>query len=445
MGTSVLSVVGDTDTVAVEIESIAAGGDGVGRLDDGRVAFVPRAAPGDRLRVRLTQEKPRFVRAEIVEVLEASPARRTPPCPLYERCGGCQVQHLEPQAQRRARARVVRDALNRLGSFDVDVPETLGDEREFGYRNRVSFAVRRIRSAATGETRVVAGYHDRERPGRIVDVHDECLLAAPQLLEVWQELRASWGQGARRLPAGASLRLTLRSVDEGVVLLIEGGKGSGTPSELVEQVSGLVSVWHQPQQGAARCVAGLEQVHDQWFGERITLRGSSFLQVNRPVAELLHRHVIEQLEAQPGHRVIDAYCGIGLYARQLAAAGCAVIGIELDSHAAREAMRSCGPDCRIVQGRTEDHLARVLPADRVIVNPPRGGLDVQVIEQLNAQPVPRWVYVSCDPATLARDLGRCSDLYEIRRVLTFDLFPQTAHVETVVTLDLRHDSQPDGA
>jgi 23S rRNA (uracil1939-C5)-methyltransferase len=131
--------------------------------------------------------------------------------------------------------------------------------------------------------------------------------------------------------------------------------------------------------------------------------------------------------------VIDAYCGVGLHARRLVRGGAEVVGIELDAHAAAEAERAT-PGARIVTARVEDALPDVLPAELVLLNPPRAGLDGAVVDALMQQPVPRLIYVSCDPATLARDLKRLAGAYALRSLRCFDLFPQTAHVETVAEL-----------
>lgn len=428
---------GPVDDPEVTIESIANGGDGVGHLPDGRVVFVPRTAPGDRLRVRIVRDGASWARGYAVEALDAGPDRREAPCPVYARCGGCQLQHLRYRAQVEAKAHAVHDALTRIGKLDLPVPDVEPSPREFHYRNRLTFTLRRV-----GRDRVVAGFHGWEEPGRITEVWDECLLAEPPVPEAWAQLRAGWAPGARRLPAGRELRLTLRAVEEGVVLAVDGGRGAGAPDELMEAVPALAAVWHRPEAGEWRHVAGAPVVHDHWFGRPVALEGAAFLQVNREVAEVLHRAVLGELGTPRGLHVVDAYAGLGLYARRLADHGARVSAIESDPRAVARG-RADGPEAITwIAGRVEDELAGVLPADRLIVNPPRAGLDDRLPELLRERPVRRIVYVSCDPATLARDLGRLGDAYRVRRVHGFDLFPQTSHVETMVVLDAVHPSSP---
>ncbi len=409
------------------IESIAAGGAGVGRLADGRVAFVARTAPGDVVDARVIERKRRYVRAEPVRLLEPSPQRREAPCPHYARCGGCTIEHLLYPAQLEAKRAIVREALRRIGGLAVEVPPVVPSPAETRYRNRVSFSLRRI-----GSGRVIAGFHDRLQPDRILDIDGRCLLPETAVADGWDTLRRAWGPNAGRLPPGDRLRLTLRGTAHGeLTLLVEGGYGPGRADELIEAVPALRSVWQRPAAGAAPVLlAGAAQVEEDWNGERVRLGGAVFLQVNRGTAALLEAHVRTLLAPEPGLRVVDAYCGVGLYARRAARAGAHVTGIELDAQAVEEARRAA-PAVSFTTALAEAVLPEHLPADVVIVNPPRGGLAPGAIAALGARPPRRLLYVSCDPATLARDAQRLAPALRLTAVRCFDMFPQTTHVETV--------------
>ena len=161
------------DVVEVTVRAVAAGGAGVADLPDGRVAFVQRTAPGDRARVRVSASKRSWARATLVELLAPGPGRRPPPCPFYGRCGGCTLEHLEYSEQLRWKARMVADALKRIGRVTVDPPVVEPSPREFRYRNRVTFTLRRLRGTAGG---VVAGFHEMDEPDRVVDVTGACML-----------------------------------------------------------------------------------------------------------------------------------------------------------------------------------------------------------------------------------------------------------------------------
>ncbi len=428
-------------TAVVEITGIAAGGAGVGRLPDGRAVFVPRTAPGERVLARVVEDKRRWARGRLLRVLAPVPERREAPCPYYARCGGCTLEHLAYSAQLRAKAAIVAEALARIGGVATTLPEVTASPAEFRYRNRVSFTLVRLEHG-----RVVAGFHELEHPARVLDIGADCLLPEPAVAEAWGRLRAAWGMDASRLPAGARLRLTLRGTGAGEVsLLVDGGYGPGRPEELLRE-AGLAAIWHRPSgQGAQAPVrlAGAESLAESWEDEDVGLSGAVFLQVNRGAAALLEEHVAGLAGDVRGLRVVDAYCGIGLHARRLARRGARVIGIELDPLAVAEARRALdagargeGGTAEFVQARVEEALPAALPAELVILNPPRAGLDPAVPGQLLAAPPARLVYVSCDPATLARDVGRlvAAGDFELRALRCFDLFPQTSHVETVAEL-----------
>lgn len=418
----------------VDIGGIAAGGAGVGRLPDGRAVFVHRTAPGDRARVAVVEHKRRWARAELRKLLRPGPDRRPAPCPHYDRCGGCTIEHITYTAQLGIKATIVAEALRRIGGLDVPEPEVVPSPHEFRYRNRVSFTLLRL-----GAGRVVAGFHELNRPGRIVDITDACLLPEPAVADAWGALRRAWGPDAYRLPSGRQLRLTLRGAAAGeVTLLIDGGYAPGRPDELLSRVPALAAIWHRAAgAGDWTLLAGSAAVVEQWADEDVALSGVAFLQVNRAAAAALEEHVmaLARTTAGPGVRVIDAYCGVGLHARRLAREGAAVVGIELDPDAVREARRAAPPGTEFLEGRVEDLLPAALPADLVILNPPRRGLHAAVPEALAARPPARLIYVSCDPATLARDLARLQPTFRLRGLRCFDLFPQTTHVETVAELE----------
>jgi 23S rRNA (uracil1939-C5)-methyltransferase len=417
------------DLPVIAIDGIAAGGEGVGRLPDGRAVFVHRTAPGDEAAIRITSSKPRYARGELVSLRTASPQRREAPCRHYDRCGGCTLEHMTPDAQRAARSELVVAALGRIGGVAVERPVVAAAPEEFRYRNRATFTLIRTPRGP------VAGFHERGRPGRVLDLGGECLLLEPALANVWNALRAGWGEHAALLPAGPRLRLTLRvSEAGGATLLIDGGAGRGQPDVLLAAVPELHSIWRRRGPGTpVRLAAGEPVLHEVWDGEAVALRGDVFLQVNRAAAALLERHVLSTAGNVAGLHVVDAYCGIGLHARRLARAGARVTGIELDSNAVAEARRSL-PDGRFLIGRVEELLASVLPADIVITNPPRAGMDAAASAALRERPPRRLIYVSCDPATLARDVARLAPALTPASLRCFDLFPQTAHVETVLEM-----------
>lgn len=415
--------------LTLTIDAIAAGGAGVGRDADGRAVFVHRTAPGELVEARIGEAKPRWARARLLRVLEPSPERRSAPCRFYDRCGGCTLEHIDYPAQLAAKARIVADALRRIGGIDVPLPEVVASPLEFRYRNRVSFTLLRVQGGG-----VVAGFHELLRPDRVIDMDADCLLPEPAVAETWAALRRHWGRDASRLPSGTRLRLTVRATADGrATLLVEGGYGQGRAAELLALVPQLDAIWHRPRAAPAVLLAGEARLEESWQDETLSLGGSIFLQVNRLAAKLLEEHVLALAGDVPGLRVVDAYCGVGLHARRLARAGARVAGIELDPLAVTEAERAA-PEARFIADRVESALPALLPADLVLLNPPRAGLASDTAAALLAEPPGRIIYISCDPATLARDLKRLGPAFDVRSVRCFDLFPQTAHVESVVEL-----------
>jgi 23S rRNA (uracil1939-C5)-methyltransferase len=418
------------DELELRIDGIAAGGAGVGRDTDGRAVFVHRTAPGERVTARVIEEKKRWARARLQRVLDPAPARRDAPCRFYSRCGGCTLEHLQYDAQLAAKASIVADALSRIGGIDIEPPQVVASPKELHYRNRVSFTLVRLRDGS-----VRAGFHELDRPDRVLDIDAACMMPEESVAEAWGLIRGAWGRGASRLPSGARLRLTLRASAAGrTSLLVQGGYSAGRPDELLARVASLDAIWHQPQPGdPAVLLAGTAELTESWHGETLSLGGAVFLQVNRGAAALLEDHVMELAGDVTDRTVVDAYCGVGLHARRLARLGASVRGIELDAQAVQEAQRAA-PDVTFIAARVEDALPEMLPADLVILNPPRAGVAEPALDALGHTPPARVIYVSCDPATLARDLKRLAPAFAVRSIRCFDLFPQTAHVETVVEL-----------
>ena len=407
----------------VTITGIAAGGEGVGRLADGRAVFVPRTAPGDRVRLKdgsLALYR-KFGRAVLGAVEGAGPARVTAPCPHYsqDRCGGCQLQHLGYEAQLAAKRAIVGDALRRIGKLDLPDPEIVEAVEEWRYRTKISMAVKAV--GRTGGRAV--GLHPYDQPVFVFPLSD-CHIVDFRLMALWRELRPRLELLPPRLT-----RLTLRLDREGRrhVIVESAGEPWLDAARLREALpeGDRVVCWWQPLEGAARVVAG----------PATGFPATAFEQVNPEMGMLARRWAVDQLGEVRGRTVWDLYGGIGDTAALLAERGATVVSVDADEKAIDWARQRGVPgSARFIAGRAEDLLPTLPPPHAVVVNPPRAGLHWDVTLRLTAEPVARVVYVSCDPATLARDLHRLNVNYEVTAVRAFDLFPQTAHVETVVLL-----------
>jgi 23S rRNA (uracil1939-C5)-methyltransferase len=420
----------------LNVDSLAFGGDGVARRTDGKVVFVRRGAPGDRLLARIARDRGSFAFAEPVRIIRSGPARRKPDCGYYERCGGCQLQHVTIEAQRDAKRAAVRESLARIGRVAIDVPPVQHAGSTLGYRNRVTFTLRRA------DGRVEAGYRHRSDPASVVDITD-CPLAEGPIRAAWLALRHGWGNVAKALPAGEELRITLRASEAGrLTLFVAGGIPGrpGMPGRVAGAVPGLHSYHWSPDGGGRVLLAGSARLPDRWRGIRFELGPQSFIQVNRAVGSALEAHLDALVGPVRGRRILDLYSGLGSRAIAWAARGARVTAVEVDEEAAasgRRAATEADVDVEMLTGRVEDLLPGALPADVIVVNPPRCGMSRRAREVLARSGAERLVYVSCDPTTLARDAHRLQDAWEVSGVQPFDLFPQTFHVETVADMRAR--------
>ena len=409
----------------VTITSIAGGGDGVGRLDDGRAVFVPRSAPGEQVRLGSLERRKSFARGEIGEIVTAGPARVVPACRHYvdDACGGCQLQHLSYDAQLTAKRSIVGEALRRIGKLDLPDPEIVEAPEEWRYRSKITLAVR-VGPDGKGLT---VGFHPRNRPNAVFPLRD-CHIADVRLMRLWHALL-----GHLELLPERPLHVTLRLDREGRRhLLVESSGAPWLGADAMRTAllgEGEIVCWWQPEGGAARVMAG-----------PVTgFPATAFEQVHPEMGGMARAWAIGRLGPLAEQRIWDLYGGIGDTAVALAAGGATVVSVDADEKAVAwaRARSDAGADrVRFIAGRAEDVLPSLEePPTAVIVNPPRAGLHWDVILRLTGEPVPRVVYVSCDPATLARDLARLSTNYRVTAVRAFDLFPQTAHVETVAALE----------
>jgi 23S rRNA (uracil1939-C5)-methyltransferase len=390
---------------------------------------VPRTAPGDVVEVEYTEQHSNWRRARVVRLVTAGPDRREPPCQYYARCGGCQLQHISYDAQLRVKADVVRDCLRRLGGVDLAGLEVDPSPDEFSYRNRISLVARR------SDAGIVAGYHGADDPDEMVGI-SACPIAEDPINAAWAALAERLDEIT--LQRRADTRMTLRSTADGRVgLAIETTRGRMEAPSDVADMAGIDSVWWLDTRGRVVAGAGEKFLNERWGAYEIPLAGTAFLQVNRGAAARLDTYVIEQCQDAKGQHVIDAYCGFGLRALELARNGVNITAIDVDRRSIKAASRLAKDsdiDIRFVAAAVERALPSRLPVDTVILNPPRRGVARPAIDALAKHPPRRIIYVSCDPATLARDVKALGQQFTVTGCRAFDLFPQTAHVETVMTL-----------
>jgi len=397
----------------LEIQSLAAGGDGVARLD-GLVVFTPRTAPGDVVTADVRTEG-RVGRGRLESIVTAGETRVPAPCAHYappDRCGGCQWQHLTLDAQREAKRRVVADAFARIARKPVPLPPIHGGEG-WRYRRTLTLALRRDGARTWG------GLRAHDDPEAVFDLQD-CLITDERVLAAWRVVLAA----ARHLPDAARLRGTMRWLDERALFVIEGGSEWPDLAAFLAAVPTLGAIWWQAEGKRRRLVADRRPAE---------VPGAFFAQVNAEVAERMRSAVVATVMAHAPASVVDCYSGGGETAVALASRGVKVAAVELDEEATAWAARRLAAPSRAIAARVEDALPRLLPADVVLLNPPRAGIDMRVATALRDKPPRAIVYVSCDPATLARDVARLEG-WRVSSLECYDMFPQTAHVETVCEL-----------
>jgi 23S rRNA (uracil1939-C5)-methyltransferase len=304
--------------------------------------------------------------------------------------------------------------MKRIGKRDVDAPEVTPSAEEWRYRTKLTLG---MRHRADGW---IAGLHAYDDPARIFALAD-CPITDRRVVSTWREIMAA----GKFLPDASSLRGSVRWTDQGPTFVLMGASRWSEHAAFFEAVPNLAALYWEPEASARKLL-----------GDRRTQASpaASFAQVNPVVAEVLRNHVLRTVLSYEPAIVTDAYSGAGDLAAALAAASVEVTAIELDGDAARWAEQRLPPPSRSITGRVEEVLPRLAPADVVVLNPPRSGLHPDVAECLEESPARQAVvYVSCDPATLARDVSRLSS-YNVKSIRAFDMFPQTSHVETVCVL-----------
>jgi 23S rRNA (uracil1939-C5)-methyltransferase len=440
--------------VTLAIDRMAYGGRGVGRVD-GYLVFVPDTAPGDRVRARLWRVKPAYADADLIEIESPSPTRTTPPCPHFGPCGGCAWQHLRYDDQLRAKASIVRESLADIaGLRHIDVSPILPSADAWAYRNKMEF---------TFHPTALLGLHQRGAFDRVVPI-TACLIQSAAANEVYRIAR-DWAaaSGLSRYDARAHTGLLRQVViREGkrtgeimVALITTAPEVPGArdlAERLVAAVPRVTSVLLGVNPGVSdglpfasvAVLAGRPYIVEELAGLRFRIGLETFFQTNTLQAERLIDTVLALAELRGHETVYDLYSGVGTFSLPLARRARRVHGLEIapsSVEAAREnAVLNHVTNAAFVSGDVRRLLPTLLdhagPPHLVVLDPPRSGAGSRVMRRVIAAAAPRVIYVSCNPTTLAPDLGDLvSGGYAIRTVQPLDLFPHTHHVECVALLE----------
>jgi 23S rRNA (uracil1939-C5)-methyltransferase len=446
------------DVVSLVVDDLAFGGEGVGRAD-GYVVFVRGGLPGDRLKVRLTEARSRFGRGVIEAVLEPSPDRVEAPCPYFGRCGGCRLQHLAYPAQLRFKAKQVADCLARIaGVPDVPLRPIIGAPELYGYRNKMEFTVARARAREGMDI----GLHQADRYDVVLDI-DRCLIQSEAMNALLAEARAFFAEGKLSVyeqESGEGLLrfLVLREAKRTGEAMVNIVTSAPQLSELVPLANRLrrrvpqtasVILNVNPKKASVavgveeHLLAGRDHIRETLDGLVFQISANSFFQTNMLQAERLFALVLESTELTGTETVVDLYSGTGAITLLLARRCRWVYGIEVAQAAVDDAQRNAKANgienCTFLAGEVRSVLpqliGRGIRAEVVVADPPRAGFHPKALRALMTLGPRRIVYVSCNPATMARDLGELArGGYRIEWVQPLDMFPHTPHIEAVARL-----------
>ncbi|WP_100406224.1 23S rRNA (uracil(1939)-C(5))-methyltransferase RlmD [Bacillus solitudinis] len=445
------------DIVDVMIEDLTHDGAGVAKIN-GYALFIPKALPGEKVKVKIVKVKKGFGFGRVLETLEESPDRVDAPCPIYNQCGGCQLQHLSYEAQLRFKQKQVKDVLERIGQLpDVLVHPTLGMDDPWRYRNKAQVPVGEI------EGGLVAGFY-QERSHRIIDM-DQCLIQHEKndyVVTTVKEIAKKYGvRGYDEEKHRGTLRHVVarygKQTGDIMVVLITRGPELANKKNIIEdiqqEIPNVKSIVQNINPKRTNVIFG-EKTHVLWGDEyiydtigdiRFAISARSFYQVNPDQTKVLYDKALEYAQLSGGETVIDAYCGIGTISLFLAQGAKHVYGVEIVPEAITDAKRNAKlngfDNVDFAVGEAENVMpwwyAQGIRADVIVVDPPRKGCDDKLLETIIAMKPERVVYVSCNPATLARDLRVLEDGgYRTTEVQPVDMFPWTTHVESVTLLTL---------
>jgi len=400
----------------VEVTTPTYGGECIGRLADGRAVFVPYTLPGELVKIELVEEKRGFARARLLEVVHPSPRRIPPRCIHYGICGGCHFQHTDYETQLQIKKAVVIDQITRIaGISNPPVGEVIPSPSEWNYRNTVQFHL---------DENGKLGYQ-RWGSNTIVPI-TECHLPEAEINQIWPQLDLE--------PMSGVERVELRLGAEGEALLALESSSLTAPEFSVDIPLSAVHI----NPAGKLILAGQDYLLLEVRGRVFKVSAESFFQVNTAQAEAMVDHILGILPLDKQITVLDVYCGVGLFSAFLASLVKRCIGVELSDSACDDFAVNLDEfnNVDLYIGPAEQILPSLnLRPEIVLVDPPRAGIERTALDAIIGMQPEVIAYVSCDPATLARDIKRLAAAdYRLEKVTPFDLFPQTYHVECITLM-----------
>lgn len=449
--------------VDVDIHDLSGNAEGIGRYH-GFTIFVPQALPGDKIRAEVISIKKNYGRALLKSIINPSPDRVKPVCPYYEKCGGCQLMHAKYDAQLSYKQKQVESTLKHIGNqVNVNVKSIIGMDNPFNYRNKAHFPT------GTENHKLIAGCY-MARSHDIVDI-ESCAIQHNEinnLLRATKEAADKYGISTydEKKHSGLLRNILVRhSFSTGQSMVVFVVNGSELPREkeiaayLLESTDNLVSVQLNINRNKGnkllgsktRLIAGQAHLADQLDGLQFNISASSFYQVNPAQTSLLYNLVSDYASLSGKEIVFDIYCGVGTIALFISEKAKKVIGIDLLPEAIKDACFNAGlnkiENCDFLTGAAEKILPKLIRdrqiPDICIIDPPRTGCREELLHALLEVAPEKIIYISCNPATLARDIKfLCEEVYTVEEVQPVDMFPFTRHVECVVLMSRVDRHQP---
>lgn len=400
--------------VELKVEKQAYGGDAIGKLPDGRVVFIPYAIPGEVVRVNLLEHKPHYARAQLIEVIETSDERILPRCQHFGLCGGCHYQHINYPAQLKTKAGILQQQMERIGNLKQTPPIiAVASPETWYYRNHVQFHLTKqgklgFQEAHSNQTFAI----------------QECHLPEKVINQIWPQIDIE--------PLSGVERVNLRSGMEKQVMLILEGNEPQPPDLNIESL--MLSVVQTGPAGNV-ILAGSDHISMEISNRRFSVSPTSFFQINRAQAIAMVKLVLEVGELTQSMTVLDVFSGVGLFSAFIAPRVRRLVGIELSPKACEDYSRNLNEfdNVELYEAAADKVLGSIqFNPDLILMDPPRAGLGRETVQAVIAQQAAHLVYVSCDPATLARD-GKQLTMggYSLRKLILIDMFPQTFHIESI--------------
>ncbi|MDT2603088.1 23S rRNA (uracil(1939)-C(5))-methyltransferase RlmD [Enterococcus dongliensis] len=445
-------------TLTLKIKRLGINGEGIAyykRL----IIFVTGALPNETIVARISKATPRFAEADLVKITKKSPDRIIPPCPVYEECGGCQLQHLTYNKQLDFKKDLLRQALEKYkpdGYQDFELRDTLGMEDPWHYRNKAQFQLRKNKQT----NQVEAGLY-RADSHQLVPLKD-CLVqeeTTQKVINTVTNLLTKYDVPIydERINAGILRTLMVRiGIETGEVQVVLVTKTKKIPKvnplirEITQRLPEVVSIMQNIQDKKTSVIMGDETIHlwgKEVINEKIDevsfeLSPRAFFQLNPQQTKVLYQEAVNALDLSTPKTIVDAYCGVGTIGLSLAKQAKEIRGMDIISQAIDDAKKNAEAmnltNTHYEVGTAESLLPKWLKEgfspDAIVVDPPRTGLDDQLLKAIQASPSPQMVYISCNVSTLARDLVSLSKIYHVDYLQSVDMFPQTARCEVVVKL-----------